>query len=155
MKHTLQIETEQSMKDVADTLVTFTKGKRLCVLLEGDLGAGKTTWMRYYLRALGYKGHVVSPTYTLLEEYDVDETGIVHSDCYRLSRDDLFWLDFNSYHESDKSYQLWIEWGKQYSDILPPCDLLIEIKFCENLDSREMVFSSPIKTYNWANIFRS
>lgn len=52
--------------------------------LSGSLGAGKTTWMRYLLRALGYEGVVRSPTYTLFEVYDLSQLTVVHVDCYRM-----------------------------------------------------------------------
>ena len=58
---------------------------RLLVGLEGDLGAGKTTWVRAMLRGLGYGGRVPSPTFTLLEHYEIGDLTIVHLDLYRLA----------------------------------------------------------------------
>jgi len=53
--------------------------------LEGELGAGKTTFVRHFLRGLGYEHHVVSPTYSLLVEYETEKFSVIHMDGYRLS----------------------------------------------------------------------
>lgn len=98
----------------------------LVVLLSGDLGAGKTTWVRAVLRAWGWVGTVRSPTYTLLETYDATSVGPVHHlDLYRLRTpaelEDLGLAD------------LWvvpavwfIEWPTQGTGYLPPADLTLD-----------------------------
>ena len=77
---------------LANEAATLTLGAQLATLpcpqvvyLHGDLGAGKTTLVRGALRALGYEGAVRSPTYTLLERYELDGQVIVHFDLYRLA----------------------------------------------------------------------
>ena len=59
-------------------------GGNLVVGLEGELGSGKTTWVRAMLEGLGYQGRVPSPTYTLLEQYELTDLSVVHLDLYRL-----------------------------------------------------------------------
>lgn len=68
------------------------------VALRGDLGAGKTTLAAAVIGARGYRGLVKSPTYTLIEEYDIDGTRIIHADLYRLAHardlEAIGWWDY-------------------------------------------------------------
>ena len=95
------------------------------VLLEGDLGAGKTTMVKGILNKLNYKYDVTSPTFTLINEYDADFK-VIHIDCYR-ENDLKRWqqIGIDEYLYSDNI--VIIEWGNLIKDILP--NDIIKIKF--------------------------
>lgn len=95
------------------------------VHLRGDLGAGKSTLARGWLRALGVTGPVRSPTYTLVERYPLatgDEA--LHLDLYRIG--DAAELDFLGLDDVDPALWL-VEWPERGGAALPPPDLVVEL----------------------------
>ena len=77
--------------------------------LQGDLGAGKTTLVRGILSALGWHGSVKSPTYTICEEYELNQFLVLHIDLYRTEVDeDIDMLELNREHKNKKL--IFIEW---------------------------------------------
>ena len=143
MRHySLVIEDEAGLAEVARKLADVFRNKSILVFLEGDLGAGKTTFMRHYLEAMGHHGTVVSPTYTLIEIYDLENINIVHSDCYRISEDDIYFLDFPAYLAESKNHQIWIEWAEQFSHVLPAHDLKVQLIHLGQ-EKRELVLQVP------------
>ena len=92
------------------------------VTLSGDLGAGKSTFARGALRALGAQGPIKSPSYTLVETYELPGITVLHLDLYRLrDPDELENLGLADYHRPG---HLWlIEWPEQGAGRLPPADL--------------------------------
>ena len=98
---------------------------RAVVHLHGDLGAGKSTFARAMLRALGVTGTIRSPTYTLVEQYPLREGGMaLHLDLYRIG--DAGELEFLGL-DTDEA-RLWlVEWPERGQGGLPPVDLAIEL----------------------------
>ncbi len=101
------------------------------VWLSGDLGAGKTTLTRYWLQAMGHTGAVKSPTYTLVEPYQIQtKTGIkpvYHADLYRLNDpEELDYIGFFEYFDEHDSLVI-IEWASRAESNLPKPDYLIEL----------------------------
>jgi tRNA threonylcarbamoyladenosine biosynthesis protein TsaE len=92
------------------------------VALSGDLGAGKSTFARGVLRALGTTGTIKSPTYTLLEVHELEAVRVVHLDLYRLTDpDEIDNLGLADYYRPG---HLWlVEWPEKGGDRLPPADL--------------------------------
>lgn len=100
----------------------------LVVSLRGPLGAGKTTLVRGLLRALGWQGAVRSPTYTLVESYELDNIRLHHFDLYRLT--DPAELEFIGLGEYlDGEAVCLVEWAERGAGRLPAADLLVEITF--------------------------
>ena len=92
--------------------------------LTGELGAGKTTFARGFLRALGVGGAVRSPTYTLLELHELEGVTALHIDLYRLH--DAAELDSLGLREWARPQSLWlIEWPERGAGRLPPPDLTL------------------------------
>ena len=101
-----------------------TREGRAVVFLQGELGAGKSTLARAWLRACGVEGAIRSPTYTLVEQYPLTEGGTaLHLDLYRIG--DPGELEFLGL---DGDIRLWlVEWPQRGQGALPPADLDIEL----------------------------
>ena len=82
------------------------------IILEGALGGGKTTFTRGILAGLGYKKRVLSPSFTLLRQYDLKKVSIYHLDLYRLEPSDIFDLGIYDFLYSEGIITL-IEWGNK------------------------------------------
>lgn len=100
------------------------------IFLHGSLGAGKTTFARGFLRALGYTDKVKSPTYTLVETYDVDERTIFHFDLYRLE-DARELKDIGIEEYFIQNAICLIEWPEKGAPFLPEPDLACYIDFAD------------------------
>jgi len=108
------------------------------IFLCGELGAGKTTWVRGFLRAKSYRGPVKSPTYTLLEPYSLAECSINHFDFYRLADPEEF--DAAGLRdEFDGKAICLVEWPERVGESLPAPDLSVRIAVTGTGRSIELV----------------
>lgn len=102
------------------------------VWLAGDLGAGKTTLTRYWLQALGHTGAVKSPTYTLVEPYNIEQEDgsikpVYHADLYRLQDpEELSFIGFDEYLDEPNALVI-IEWASRADSYLPPPTMFINM----------------------------
>jgi len=111
----------------------------MVIWLEGDLGAGKTTFARGLIHALGYKGRVKSPTYGLLEHYQLDSLQVLHMDLYRIS--DPGELEFLGIEDLlDNQTILLIEWPDRGRGWLPDPDYIFEFSYAT--EGRKLIWKA-------------
>lgn len=136
---TLSLHSEADTQVLAETLAQMNLSGS--VWLSGDLGAGKTTLVRYWLQAMGHQGAVKSPTYTLVEPYQINIQGglkpVYHADLYRLNDpEELDFIGFYEYFDEPNSLVI-IEWASRASQVLPRPDYHIDI--IRQLDDKRVV----------------
>ena len=136
----LTLNNEQDTQNLAQILAQhFTTG---VVYLIGDLGAGKTTLTRHYLQYLGHQGSVKSPTYTLVEPYQIQGRDIFHFDLYRLNDPyELELMGIRDYLETPNALFLF-EWPSKGGSEIPEADLIIEILKSEDELTRTATLTS-------------
>ena len=124
----------QLTRDLAGEADTLALGAALApglragivVYLKGDLGAGKTTFARGILTALGVAGRVKSPTYTLVEPYAISSLYLYHFDFYRLKYPDE-WIDAGLREYFNEDSVCLVEWPEKAGGQLPAPDVTIEL----------------------------
>ena len=109
-----------------------------CVFaLRGPLGAGKTTWVRAFLRALGHDGVVPSPTYTLVEPYEADDLKIWHVDLYRL-QDPLELEGLGVRELLDGDAVMLVEWPERWPEIEARSDISLDFRHGDSESARQL-----------------
>ena len=135
---TLTLHSEADTQRLAEQLAALPLSGS--VWLAGELGAGKTTLTRYWLQALGHTGAVKSPTYTLVEPYNIEQKDgsmkpVYHADLYRLQDpEELSFIGFDEYLDEPNSLVI-IEWASRADSYLPSPAMFIDITQSNSLDS--------------------
>jgi len=128
--HDCRVSDESAMVALGEAL-GYALSAGTIVFLEGELGMGKTTLARGVLRAFGHSGAVKSPTYTLVEPYQVDGATLFHFDLYRLGDpEELEFMGIRDYFDGGSIALL--EWPERGAGYLPVPDLIVSINLSGN-----------------------
>jgi tRNA threonylcarbamoyladenosine biosynthesis protein TsaE len=101
----------------------------LVIYLQGDLGTGKTTFARGFINKLGHSGNVKSPTFTLVETYDLEQARLYHFDLYRLNDpSELEYIGIREI-EGESDVMCLIEWPEKGGSELLAADLVINLEY--------------------------
>ena len=126
-----------SLQEMESVACQFAKKLKLgdVVLLNGDLGAGKTTFTQFVFKSLGVKDVVNSPTFAILKTYQGKYT-FHHFDTYRISTEEAIESGFDEVLE-DKNSIIFIEWSENIAPLLAEKNIIVNIKFI-NENTREI-----------------
>ncbi len=118
---------ESTMLAMGGLIAHAMGGNTALIFLQGELGAGKTSLVRGFLRAMGYAGRVKSPTYTLVESYQIGGQTVYHFDFYRIGK--AAELEFIGIHDylTDAAICL-VEWPELAENLLPTPDLVLQVE---------------------------
>jgi len=137
------------VRELADDAATEALGAELArrvstgtVFLNGTLGAGKTTLVRGWLRALGHQGAVKSPTYTLVEPYRLNDVDVYHFDLYRLSDPEELEYSGGRDYFAPTCLSL-VEWPEKGAGMLPVPVLTIELEVVDTARRALLHWSTP------------
>lgn len=116
---------DETKKLANDFAASLTGGE--VVLLNGDLGAGKTTFTQFVFKALGVKDVVSSPTFAILKSYQ-GKYKLHHFDTYRITEEEAIEAGFDEIFE-EKDSIIFVEWSENISGLLPSKTIQINIKY--------------------------
>lgn len=139
----LILRDEEATMALGRHLASILPAEGLVAFLHGDLGAGKTTFARAFLQALGVGERVKSPTYSLVEGYDIGERKAFHLDLYRIADPgELEWLGLDSLAEPGSI--VLVEWPERGAGALPPVDLVMNFRHEEAGRAVRLAAKSPL-----------
>jgi len=144
----LKIKKSQAMKNLGAIIATHCI-PGIIIYLNGPLGTGKTTFVRGFLRGLGYIHHVNSPTFNLFEIYQIKNWTICHFDLYRIiNPEEIIYIGASDYFNENNVCLL--EWAKHGVPFIPNADLICEFRFCEGESGR--IVNVESRTVNGDNL---
>jgi tRNA threonylcarbamoyladenosine biosynthesis protein TsaE len=126
----LPVKSINELNDAAKQLIAF-GGVEKIFLFYGDMGAGKTTLIKFLCDCLGTHGLVTSPTFSIVNEYEGEAIRIYHFDFYRLkNQNEALDLGYEEYFYSGN--YCFIEWPEQIADLLPLHYVRVDIQVLDN-----------------------
>ena len=147
MQLTVELATSTQTEQLGASLTTLIQ-PGCCVFLQGELGAGKTTLVRGLLHQLGHSGSVKSPTYTLVEPYNLKGIDIFHCDLYRLADPyELEYIGLTDLHNDNS--MLVVEWPERGRGMLPTCNINIALNYCKQGRQAQITHLTPVGKSKW------
>ena len=135
---------EEAGRSLARWLIANDKLAGAVIFLSGELGAGKTTCCRGFLRECGVTDRIKSPTYTLLEQYSTNHTRICHLDLYRIvESDELEFLGFRELLEDDAC--LLIEWPERVPELDALATIRLDISHIDQFSRQLSIRSTEVQ----------
>jgi|TARA_B100001059_G_C17839527_1_gene591054 tRNA threonylcarbamoyladenosine biosynthesis protein TsaE len=110
----------------------------LIIGFKGDLGVGKTVFIRNLIKCFKEDEAVKSPTFSLVEEYEYENAKIAHIDLYRITNDEEYYLDYQDYQANNSL--ILIEWIQNDLKLMSNSDIIIEINIPKEKNNREISF---------------
>lgn len=136
----MKIKSEEEMIEMGKTIaeqINLSKYDSLVIYLKGNLGAGKTTFAKGFVKGMDFNELVTSPTYNLIETIETNNFIIYHVDLYRIeSLNQILELELHEKPIIDKPYIYLIEWPENGEDYILSADLIINISFNEIIHER-------------------
>ena len=127
-------KTEDKAKNFASSIKGFQSS--LLINLEGNLGAGKTTFVRGLIQELGFNEFIKSPTFTIVESYESENLKVFHFDLYRIEDDrELQAIGVEDYLSEENAITL-VEWPEKSKKYFNNPDYIIELNHCDNDEKR-------------------
>ena len=127
-------KTEDKAKNFASSIIGFQNS--LLINLEGNLGAGKTTFVRGLIQELGFDEFIKSPTFTIVESYESENLKVFHFDLYRIEDDrELQAIGVEDYLSEENAITL-VEWPEKSKKYFNNPDYIIELNHCDNDEKR-------------------
>jgi len=122
-------DTISAGEDLSEEISKLIQKKPVVIFLEGDLGAGKTTFTKGILKGLGYEELVKSPTFNLVEIHELEELKVFHFDLYRINKEiELEEIGLDEYLKERKAVCIF-EWPKIAENLIPKPDFHIYISY--------------------------
>lgn len=139
------LSSEQETVTIGHQLADVVKqlNQAIVVYLYGDLGAGKTTLTRGFVTGMGHQGKVKSPTYTIVEPYDLTPWQVYHFDLYRLADpEELEFLGIRDYFKDNCCS--FIEWPDKGAGMLAKADIHIQLRYADEQREIELIAQNEI-----------
>lgn len=119
----------EETKKLAENFASTLRGGEV-VLLNGDLGAGKTTFTQFVFYALGVKDVVSSPTFAILKIYE-GKFKLYHFDTYRITTEEAIEAGFDEVFQDEEGIKF-VEWSENIAPLLPEKNIVINIKYIDD-----------------------